>query len=92
MKKHLHMFDEERIQEYASVCQDNIQRELDEAGMNYVVTYIPVTLVESSEGEYTVAKTVNPKNILRVASESTDDLMEQYEKENVPDVLEFNRN
>ena len=92
MKKHLHMFDEDRIQAYSAACQDSIQTELDKAGTNYVITYVPVVLIESSEGEYTVAKTVNPRNILRVASESTMDLMEDYEKENVPDVLEFTRN
>jgi len=53
MKKHLHMFDEERIQAYSAACQDSIQTELDKAGTNYVITYVPVILIESSEGEYT---------------------------------------
>ena len=92
MRKHLHRFDEEIIQQYAYACQADIQKELDEAGIDYVITYVPVVLIESSEGEYTVAKAVNPNNILRLASESTEDLMEEYEKENVPDVLEFTRN
>lgn len=48
-----------------------MKTELDAAGVNYAIKYIPVALIETTEREFTVAKTINVKNLLRMISEST---------------------
>ena len=91
MEKYLHNIDQLLLDGYMDVNKDHIKEELDKAEVNYVIQHVPVVLVKTAEGEYTIAKTVNPKNLLRLASKSTEDLVDQYEAEGVPEIIEFSR-
>lgn len=91
MEKHLHPIDQFLIDEYISVNKDAMKEALEKVGIDYVIQHVPVVLMETSAGEYTVAKTVNVKNLLRLASKSSEDLVDQYEAEGVPEIIEVGR-
>ena len=87
----MHNIDQLLLDGYIDVNIDRIKEELDKTGVNYVIQQVPVVLVETAEDEYTVAKTVNLKNLLRLASKSTENLVDQYEAEGIPEIIEFTR-
>ena len=91
MEQYLHNIDQLLLDGYIDVNIDRIKEELDKTGVNYVIQQVPVVLVETAEDEYTVAKTVNLKNLLRLASKSTENLVDQYEAEGIPEIIEFTR-
>ena len=91
MEQHLHSIDQMVIDEYITVNKERVTEELDQAGVNYVIQQVPVVLVATSEGEYTIAKTINTKNLLRLAIKSSEKLVDQYEAEGIPEIIEIGR-
>ncbi len=91
MEKCLHHIDEYLLDEHIRVNEEVMKKELDVAGVDYVIKYVPVALIETTEREYTAAKTINVKNLLRLVSESTEELMDKYEAEGLSEIIEIGR-